>query len=51
MVFVLCRWFAGSISERKAEQLLNKLREPGVFLVRASLLPEVDYVLTVRYAT
>lgn len=44
----LCSWYAGSISERKTEQVLTKL-EKGAFLVRESLLPDADYVLSVKY--
>lgn len=41
-------WFAGSISERKAELVLRNKGTIGGFLVRSSLLPDVDYVLSVK---
>ena len=41
-------WYAGAISERKAEQVLSQTGKPGAFLVRDCLLPEADYVLSVK---
>ena len=43
-----CSWYAGPISERKAEEILCKRGKPGDFLVRDSLLPDADFVLSVK---
>ena len=47
-VSLLLSWYAGPISEKKAEQVLSKMKEPGSFLVRDSLLPDADFVLSVK---
>lgn len=41
-------WYAGALSERKAEKILAGKGVKGVFLVRKSLLPDVDYILSIK---
>ena len=41
-------WYVGAVSERKAEKILSQQGVVGGFLVRDSLLPDADYVLSVK---
>lgn len=47
-MFILCRWFHGSITREKAEELLKPFEE-GLFLVRESHNYQGDYTLSVWY--
>ena len=48
MVIFPRSWYVGGVSEKRAEDLLAATLDQGNFLVRDSLLPDADYVLSVR---
>uniref|UniRef100_H3CEB3 Growth factor receptor-bound protein 2b n=2 Tax=Tetraodon nigroviridis TaxID=99883 RepID=H3CEB3_TETNG len=44
-----CRWFYGKIPRAKAEEILNKQRRDGAFLIRESESAPGDFSLSVKY--
>lgn len=44
------RWFYGKIPRAKAEEMLNKQRHDGAFLIRESESAPGDFSLSVKYA-
>lgn len=43
-----CRWFYGKIPRAKAEEILNKQRRDGAFLIRESESAPGDFSLSVK---
>lgn len=48
-LFWIRRWFYGKIPRAKAEEMLNKQRHDGAFLIRESESAPGDFSLSVKY--
>lgn len=48
MFVFCCRWFYGKIPRAKAEEILNKQRRDGAFLIRESESAPGDFSLSVK---
>lgn len=46
-----CRWFFGKIPRAKAEEILNKQRKDGAFLIRESESAPGDFSLSVKWVS